>query len=481
MDIVFTTNDSEITRLEGVYIKERKPPASISGANFSAVAVAGECVRGPVDKVITCTSPTRFEEIFGRRDYGSGGPVIGKVWLSLLNKQFGKIYVVRVAAAGAVRATRTFSDATPTSIVRVDAANPGAWGNSLQAAVTNATDGNVNHFNLEVSYLGRKIVYKNFDCSGTNNNLLTVIGNDDANLVTVTKLAGGRPVNAAAASLTTGSDGTIANSDYTATGRGLNLLKPLKDVGARWVAGRSNSVIKSAIFTAAATTYNGAWLVGPDDETVSDIASATEVATYTRSDRVIYCFNHPYTLDVETATEVVTEPMPWMACILSQTDVDIHPGDEDNKPLLVGIKRLPFEALDREAYIALREAGISALEKDDGFVFVSGRTTDLTPGKEEITRRRMTDYVELGAGPYLKHIVKKAKTEARKKVAIGALIAFLQRHKTAERVVRDYSIREVDAGRGVFKLFTQVDLIDHALSVVLETEIGVGVQIQPQR
>ncbi len=478
MDIVFTSNDSEVTRLEGVYIKERKPPASISGANFSAVAVAGECARGPVDTIIRCTSPTRFEEVFGGRDDGNGGPITGQVWLSLLNKPFGTLVVVRVAAKDATPASKTFADATP--ILRVAAANPGVWGNQLQSAVTPASDGDAQHFNLEVSYRGRRNVYPNLDCSGTADNLLSVIGNDDTVLITATKLASGRPANAPIANLSGGSNGTIGDADYTASGRGLNLLKPLKDVGARWVAGRSNEAIKTAIVTAAATTHNGFWLIGPDDERVSDSLAAVEVATYPRSDRVIYCFNHPYTLDVETATEVVTEPMPWLASILSQTDVDIHPGDEDTKPLLAGIKRLSFEALDREAYVALRAAGITALERDDGFVFVSGRTTDLTPGREEITRRRMTDYIELGAAPYLKHLVKKAKTEARRKLAIGALISFLQRHKSAERVVREYAIREVDAGRGVFKLFTQVDLIDHALSIVLETEIGIGVQIQNQ-
>jgi hypothetical protein len=479
-DLVFVTNESEVSRLEGVYIRERKPPAVVAGANFYATAICGECVRGPVDKVVQITSPSRFEEVFGGRDRtlnGTGGAIVGKVWQSLLNKKFGRLYVVRAAAAAAAKATKTFADATPTNIIRVDAANPGLWGNDVTIDIAAATDGNANHFNLTVNYLGRKITYKNLDCSGTNDNTLQTIGSDDANLVTITKLAAGRPSNVSASALTSGTEGSIANSDFTATGRGINLLTNLKDVGARFVAGRSNSTMKAAILTLAASTYNGFWLVCPDDETVLHGAFETEVASY-RHERIIPCYNHPYTLDLQTASEVVTEPTAWMASILSQVDIDVHPGDPDNRPLLAGITRLSFESLVREDYIALREAGASALEKDDGFLFVSARVSDLTPGKEEVTWRRQSDYLNIGAGRFLKGFAKKPKTDTITKLAIGELISFLGGLKDAERVVKDFAVREVDAPVGVFKIYWQVKLIDFALSVELEAEVGTAVKIQ---
>lgn len=373
-------------------------------------------------------------------------------------------------------------DGGAVDIVKIEASSRGTWGNDLSVAIVDATDGVANHFNVEVTYLGRKIVYKNLDCTTGNDNLLKVLGDDDANLVKITKLASGRPVNAGAGALngTAGTDGAIADSDFTAAGRGLNLLTTLQGVGARFVAERSNSNIKTAINTAAASTHEGSWLLCADAETTSAATAKTDAANY-RSDRNIYTFNHPYTLDPETATEVVTHPTSWMACVLSQTDVDIHPGEEDTKVLLAGIKRLYNETYTREDYIGLKGAGICALEKDDGFAFVSGVTTSLTPGKEQITRRRMTDYLQIAQARFMKGIVKKKNTETRRKAQMAAAIAFLSDLQRSERIVEQFSVSdelntENQRDAGVEKLFERVKLIRHMLHVVLETEIGTAVK-----
>lgn len=107
--IFFTTNPAEFTRVEGVYVSERKPPAAIAGVFLGVVCVVGECVRGPVDTMTEITSPARFAEVFGGRDRGSGGSIMGKVWQSMIGKPFGKLLVVRAAASGAVVASQTYS------------------------------------------------------------------------------------------------------------------------------------------------------------------------------------------------------------------------------------------------------------------------------------------------------------------------------------------------------------------------------------
>ena len=56
MNPTFTTNDSEFTRLEGLYVSERNPPAVISGVFLGNVGMAFEAVRGPVDEVVEVTS-----------------------------------------------------------------------------------------------------------------------------------------------------------------------------------------------------------------------------------------------------------------------------------------------------------------------------------------------------------------------------------------------------------------------------------------
>src|SRR5215213_5835638 len=97
----FTTNDSEINRLEGLYIKERNPPATISGVFLGTVGVVGDAIRGPVDTAVEITSEARFREVFGGRDQGSGGATVSSLWKAVVNKPFGKLVVVRAAAAAA--------------------------------------------------------------------------------------------------------------------------------------------------------------------------------------------------------------------------------------------------------------------------------------------------------------------------------------------------------------------------------------------
>lgn len=488
MDPFFTTNDSEIPLLEGLYVKERTPPAAISGANLSATSICAETIRGPVGKVVECTSPSRVTQVFGGRDRGAGGPIASKLWLAMLNKQFGKVLITRVAAAGATAGTHNFSDATPTAIAQVDATSVGAWSGdvSVQCVVPSAS-GVAGQFDLIATYNGDQVKYVGLDFTGTNDNSLQVVGSDDANWIKVSKLAPGTPVAAAAIALSGGTDGAVADADYTANA--LKLAANAKDsqgvgAGCVLVAEKMSAAIKTSIQTLAAKASDRLFLVCADSETVDDVAAATEVQGFTRSDRIVYCFNHAYTQDPDTATEVLTQPTSWLAGILSQVDIDIHPGEEDTKPLNAGITRLYNEAMDRDQYKALKAAGICAFEKDGGFAFVSGVTTSLVSGKEEITRRRMTDYLQISGARALKNQVKKKNTLTRRKAIHGLLDGFLGDLQSAERVVEDYELdgeilnNDRDRGRGIERMLQRVRLIGHILELVLETEIGTQVVIK---
>ena len=488
----FTTNESEITRVEGLYIKERNPPSQITGAFLGVVGVTGETVRGPVDVPVEITNETDFKSIFGGRDQGNGGAIVNKVWLSMLNKPFGKVVVVRAADDGAATASDILVDGSAVHIVTIEATSPGAWGGFVTYDVKNATDGNSNHFNLVVTYLGTVYTYENLDLHAGADNSLAVIGDSLSNVVKLVKIADGRPVNAASqtlgvsgASPTAGSDGSIADADFTASGRGLNQVKAYKGVGTVWIAERSSSALKSAISTAAAASSDRLFLIGADSETVDKATATAETASYI-GDRVVYCFNHAYTLDPETATSVVTQPQGWMASILSQIDVDIHPGEEDTKQYTAGIQRLFNENFDRDDYADFKAAGICALEKDDGFAFVSGVTTNNVNGKKEITRRRSTDFLELSIASELKHSVKKKNVKSRRDSNFGIISGFLADLADAERVVdkkddgspafqlvRTTSTQ--DTLNEVERMLMRVKLIGHMLEIVLETEIGVGV------
>jgi hypothetical protein len=487
-EIYVSTNPADWTRLEGLYISERTPPAFVVGRDLSTVGMATRTVRGPLTPQVI-TSPARFLEIYGGRDFGSGGAIVNEGWKALLNKRFGRIVVRRVTAAAAAAATVTLDD-TPgaggTNIITVAASSVGAWGNDLRVSIENATSGVSTQFNLRVKWAGRETLYQNLDTSGSNNNLLAVLGDDLGNLVVVTKLANGRPHNQTDTALSGGSDGSIADSDYVA---GLTDIANYEGVSICLIpeAPPTPATVHTSMVSLAGQVSDRVFLTwsGVLTNTPAQEISAISAQITTRSDRIIWCYNPTKTLDPETATLVDQAPHVWMASILSQTDVDIHPGDHDNAPLLSGITEVRNSALTRSDLISLRDAGISTLERLPGeFNFRSGVTSLLTPGRTEITRRRMTDFLQLSMAERLKFHVKKRNTVERRLTIRSEVEGFLQPLKDQERIVEDFEINQdsvntaASRAQGIERMLVRVNTIDHILHFVLDTEIGSAVEIQ---
>jgi hypothetical protein len=500
----FTTNDAEFSQLEGVYIKETNPPASVAEQSLNSVGVFGPTLKGPVGKAVLIGSEARFVDVFGGGYLN--GVNINKVWTSILNKGFSSLYVARVYDPAAVKASFTCESAAAgggTTTIRIDASSVGTWGNYLKWRVYAATDGVSNHFIVDIkdTITGKIWTYQNLDVV-SGDNLTETVGTDDARPVDLVKLNATRPVNSAAStdgadadgytflgqtvsSFTSvaGTDGTIAEDDYYGTGKGLDILATLKGVAVVYCAEFTHANLKAAMKTKAAASSDRIFLMGPATAGTSVADCITDVASY-RSDRVIYTHNFAYTVDPITGAEVQVRPESWMATIMANTDVDIHVGEEDTKRFLAGISRLYDESLTRADYVALKAAGISSMEIDLGSpVFVSGVVTDLTPGKTEIARRRMADFLQLSAAYTLRFHVKKKNTEARR-TAIGATLkGWLSGLKAQGRVVEDFNVdmdilnSPTDRDNGIQRILMQVDLVPHMLAIVLTTEIGTGVTI----
>lgn len=490
-DVYFASNPSDWTKLEGLYISERNPPGFLQGVDLSIVGLVGGCVRGPTNQVVTITSVGRFLEVFGARvrPGATGGTSVGKVWEALLNKKFGAtIKVRRVAAAAAALATLNLPDAVPTNIVRVDATSVGLWGNDVTVAVEAATDGNANHWNLVVTYNGRTYTYQNLDTTVGQNNLAQVIGDDLANVVVVTKLADGRPVNAAAAALASGTDGVIAATDFQtpitemAAEPGVGVVCPCGDYV-------TAATVNGYIVTQAGNVSDRLFVTHSNDPTNTPADEVTDVAAQvtTRSDRIVWCYNAPYTADPELGVAILTTPNVWMASILSQIDVDINPGAAECIPLLSGISRVTQNGLTRGDLINLKNAGVATIERtEDGFQFKSAVTTSLTSGKTQITRRRSTDFLQLSAARRLRAYVKAKNTPLVRAQMLGELLALSKSLKNAGRIIESFEIigeavnSNTDRSQGLERILWRVKLIGHILYLVLETEIGETVEITEQ-
>jgi hypothetical protein len=507
-DIYFTTNPSDFSKVEGLYVSERKPAGFIRGRDLSTIGLAGRCVRGPTTPLLV-TSVGTFVDIYGERDYGSGGALIGQVWAALLNKPFGPIVVRRVAASDAVKASFTLESAAGgagTQLLRVDASSVGIWGNLVGVSVTDASDGVSTHFNLLVKYQGKTVTLANLDISTGNDNTALVVGSDPARLVDLVKLASGRPVNNAAstdgadasgfvllgqvvASYTSvaGSEGTLAVTDYNA---GMNDLAVFPDVAVALVpeiVAGSVATFHSNLVTLAAAVSDRVFFTWSQAHGQSVSTEVTQVGTQitTRSDRIVWAYNSAWTIDPKVGQEIQTGPHVWLASIASQVDVNVHLGSSQTMAYLAGITRLTNTTLTRGDFVALKAAGISTLErKSSGFQFRSVVTTSLEPGKTELARRRATDFLQLSAADRLSFYVKGENTAETRNAMAGELTAFSEALMAKNRVVEKYAIDSVsvntDAQRaqGEEHLLWRVKLIGHMLAVVLETDISTGTVIE---
>lgn len=485
-----------------MYIREREAPRVIAGLANNLIGVTGTTVRGPVGDVVVVNDYAEFISIYGGRDYGaSNDPLRSEVWKALIGRSFGPLAVVRAAAAAAATAERDFSDSNPTAIINVTATSPGAWGNDIAVSIEDATDGDANHFNMVVEWNGEQRTYQNLDTTTGNDNLSAVIGDFDTDptlLVTATKLADGRPVNVADAALTDtpGADGTIADTDFTATDGPLDKLanyrNPTTGLGCKavFVAGRSTSAVKTKINTLATASNDRVFLICPDDETVTKSAAVTEVQGLTRDDRLVYCFNHYKTLDPERATLIYTEPHGLMASILSQTDDDVHPGDNDNTSFASAVTALAFPSLSPGDYDTFTSEGIAALERTpDGYVFADAPTT----ARDQLAYRLMRDFLIRTLASIAADDVKKSNTPERRAKRKGDYDAFLDGLARSQRYVdvntdlepqfsTDLEVLNTQASRaaGIQKDLVQVRLVPFALVINLQVEIGTTVTVREE-
>lgn len=507
-DVYFTTNPAEFSKLEGLYVSERLPAGFIRGKDLGTVGMAGKCVRGPEDPQ-TITSSGQFTDIYGERDYGSGGDLVGEVWKALLNKPFGTVVVRRVAAADAVKASFTMETAAAgggTIVLRIDASSVGEWGNNVQAKVSAATDGDATHFNLTIKYLGDEVLYEDLDCTTGNDNLEAAVGSAPERYVDLVKVGDGRPVNTAAgvdgadadafvnlgevvAAFTSvaGDEGTLVVGDYTS---GMSDLAVFPNVAVCLVPEAvtgSAVTYHSHIVTLAASVSDRIFLTWAQahGQSVATVVAQVAAQITTRSDRIVFCHNSPYTIDPKTSAEIQTAPHVWLASILSQIDVDIHAGEFSTVAMLAGCTRVTSTALTREDLIALKAAGISTLERtSEGFQFRSVVTTDLTEGKTELARRRACDYLQLSAASRLRFYVKKKNTATNRATYAAELTGFSDDLRSKERVIEDYEIDQESVNndrqraRGEEHVLWRVRLIGHILSLVLETDIGTGTVIE---
>lgn len=518
----FLSSTSDQFGAPGTYVKELAVTAPLRGVFRGITGFVGECVRGPVNKLVRCDSYQRFIDVFGERDYGIGGGTLrGKIWWALQQKRWGIFYAVRAAAAAAAVASYNAESAAGgagTEILKISAANPGLWGNDVQWKVEAASNGDANYFNLRIKLYGKAYLYENLTVAGTADNTLAVLKPDDATPIALTKLAAGRPVNSAATTdgadangyinlgatnagytSVAGTDGAIADADFTGTGKAMETMHAARGIDTKLVAGRSNTNIKTKIFQLAPTANLSLWLVTPDDETVSDTTWETEVASY-RDRHVVPVFNHPYFVDPVTSVETIGEPHAQLASVLSQIEPDVHPGVADTAELNQGVTRLYNELSDAQRD-ALDAAGSTFITRDldvnnnDIVLFGNGRTADLTVNNSQVDGQRSKYFLITGLAARMRGDEKRPNTPTARAKRKAAFEGWLTELAEAGRFVdvdpvtlapqfdvknNDEVNTKTDWAAGIQRDLVRVRLIPKSLYLELEFQAGTDVVIAEQ-
>ena len=187
----------------GVYIEEVPSGVhTITGVSTSDTAFIDFFPRGPLNEATLITSLADFERTFGGLDPRSEASY--GVQQFFLNGG-SRAWIVRVATSNAVAASVTLTGGSPAqNTLKVTAASPGVWANSLQVGIDYKTaPGDL--FNLVVRELNAKQqvvsseVYRNLSMNKTSSRYAVAVVNNASSLIQLTDLGlGGRPASSGA-------------------------------------------------------------------------------------------------------------------------------------------------------------------------------------------------------------------------------------------------------------------------------------------
>jgi len=295
------------------------------------------------------------------------------------------------------------------------------------------------------------------------------------------------PSNAAFTNLISGSDGTIADTDYEAA----IALAEVERAGNFLFLDEYNATRRGYLKVHVQNAPDKmVVLAGPEVQLVAD--AITDVANYRDTDgRIIYAY--PWVKTTIDGTSQFVSPASFYASLLSQTAPNIDPAYTANSGFLAGITELKY-SLNRANYVNLLAAGISAFEVDSdvGVKVKSGVTTQtVNSSKIMVFRRRMADYLTESAARFLKNYQNAPNTVANRRAVKAALLAFIEQQESAGLLPRDTEVQNglaklVDVevlntntsiALGFFKILWKQRIFSSMRFIVIEAEIGESVVV----
>lgn len=479
MSIFESTNPLDWAALDGVYIDEITPPPSVVGVPANVACLVGVFERGSNQIQQVGSAGELFQA------YGNNLNYAGMV--ELQNKKFGALKIIRVVASDAAAATKSFNNASSSSAVAFTALWKGVYGNNIKVTIaagsTSGSKYTVHDNNANAVWPDE--VYDNV--------VITTIAASNpfvhSNLIVGTALRTdqGEPATAAATVLATGSDGTVADSDYLAA---ITKSEIQNSCNVLWIDSQ-NTTRKGYLKTSMGNTQDKMCLInGANGDSVS--AAITEVASYRDVDgRIIYAY--PWVFSSIGGNQTAVQPSSFYAALLSQVPPNIDPAWAQNSQYLSGITSL-VSNLTRADYINLMAAGISALEADSdiGIKIKSGVVTQISnPSKVMVFRRRMADFLMQSLAKFLKNYQNAPNSAANQTQAGGGIVAFNRQLENDGMVPKDAEVQSGKASvidvkslntddsiaAGYFKILYRRRIYSSMRFIVLQADISTGVVV----
>jgi hypothetical protein len=423
-------------RRHAAYAIERTPSAVVQAIGTGVAAIVAQLPWGPdSSKVTTPSGPKDLIYTFappGMDHTGSG-------YLSIIGKGWPTLKVVRALGPAATQASTPLGN-----VVTVLGKYNGAAGNSLVGTVSNAGDGNGNHFRLTVQIVGpsgsTSEVFDNLDYSGTAVDSKPSFSNSYL-VGAILKNNSGRPQNGTY-TFSGGSDGIPSALSYNGTaGTGNMGIAALEgDSGVRHVfVDDPGAPLRPAVNAALVQHVQAmgdrcAYLTGNQGQALADVA--TDVGNY-RSARVVYVDPWVYVLDDAAGAAHLVPAASFAASVAAQLSpsTSIAWKDPEVLAMLSGIHDLEFDRGNGAADNSDHGVATIIREENGGFSIEAGVLTvaPLDPARRNHTRTRMGDYAAVSMVRSSRSFIDAPNVPSNQQAVVTMVQTFMERLTAAQK------------------------------------------------
>jgi hypothetical protein len=470
-----STNPLDWDDLDDVYVAESAPAPSVQGVAANVAILVGAFQRGP-ESLEEPGDIGALEEMYGRSSFTGN--------LAIKNKKFGSLKISRVVAAAAAKASLTLK-AGLVDTIKFEAKYRGAYGNGITVQTAAGSSGTTTYTITDTNPNAVLPAETYANVEGTTMTAATFAA---SKLINATILSSANePDVAAAAPLTGGADGTIADTDYQTA----LAFAEAELAGNVVFFDVYNTIRNGYLKTHVANCPDKMAVLCEASESTTLSTAMTDVGNLRDTEgRLIFAFNHIKT--VIDGAEVWTHPASWVASIISQTPPWVDPASVDAADFMAGATGVYYK-LSRSQFIQAKNAGIAAFEMKDGYIKLkSGITTQIADSsKVTILRRRMADYLTNSIGKFLTlYSNKPNKAQNRKEMGAG-MMEFVTRNENEGVLPKDSEVKNGKAklidteslntdsslASGMVKIKYKQRIFSSMRYIVLIAEIGESVVV----